>query len=420
MRTLPARKRAYYYGWNIIAICVLVQLVILGVALNCFALFVPIWAKQMAAPVSEILLAVTLFTFLGPGIGPLIGWAADRFPSNILIGSGLLVATVAYVVGAFVKTPIELILIYAFLVAPAVGLSTTISAQAVVCRWFERKRGLAMGLNAFGIILAGVLFPPVVALLLPSLGWQGIWLVSAAVNGLIVAPLAFLTLYDRPSPDDPLTHVENASSEAAGQAVSFGTILARPNFWLLFFVCITALCPYFVATTNIASVAQSHGLDLRAAGLLLSVLFAADLAGKLLLGMLADKIGNRIPLVLVALLAAIGAAWLIVANSAPMVFLAMIPLGMSGGIWTLLPSSAAAEFGTASFGRAFGMLTVSAPFAMLTVPVVARIKEQTGSYSTSLLALAIFAVVGAAVAALLRQPGRSPTTETELRPATTT
>lgn len=417
MRTLPARTRSYYYGWNIVAVCVLIQLVILGIALNCFAVFVPIWSKEMAAPASEILLAVTIFTFLGPGLGPLIGWASDRFPSHVLIGSGLLVSGLAYAAGAFARTPLQLIAIYALLVAPAVGLSTTISAQAVVCRWFERKRGLAMGLNAFGIVLAGVVFPPlVVNLLLPLLGWRGTWLVFAAINGLIVAPLAMLTLYDRPSANDPLTHIESSTHrEAAAPALSFLSILSRPNFWILVVACIASLCPYFVATTSIASIAQSHGLDLHAAGWLLALLFASDLAGKLLLGMLADKLGNRLPLIFVSLLAAIGAGLLVIANSAGMFFLAIAVIGMSGGIWTVLPSSAAAEFGTASFGRAFGMLTVSAPFAMLTVPVVAKLKEQSGSYSTGLLALAVFALLGAGVATLLRQRGASPAAEPALR-----
>lgn len=415
MRTLPTRTRSYYYGWNIVAVCVLAQLVTLGIALNCFSLFLPIWSKEMGAPVSEILLAVTIFTFLGPGLGPFIGWAADRVSSRILIGSGLFVCAIAYLAGAFVKSPVQLIALYALLVAPAVGLATTIPAQSVVCRWFERKRGLAMGLNAFGIILAGVVFPPlVVNVLLPHLGWRGTWLASAAVNGIVVLPLALLMLYDRPSADDPLSHLESTHGESTGHAVSFMTILTRQNFWIMVFVCIAALCPYFVAATNIAPIAQSHGLDLSTASILLSLLAASDLAGKLLFGMLSDKFGNRIPMILVALLAALGAFLLAIAHSSSMLFLAIVPLGLSGGIWTVLPSSAAAEFGTASFGRAFGLLTASAPFAMLTVPVVAKMKEQSGSYGTGLMALTVFALVGAGVAALLRQRSVSPTAEPQL------
>jgi MFS family permease len=414
MRTLPARMRSYYYGWNIVALCVLAQLFTLGIALNCFSLFIPMWSKEMGAPVSEILLAVTIFTFLGPGLGPFIGWAADRVSSHILIGAGLFVCAIAYLAGAFVKTPGQLIGLYALLVAPAVGLATTIPAQSVVCRWFDRKRGLAMGLNAFGIILAGVVFPPLVVALLPHLGWRGIWLASAAINGLLVLPLALLTLYDRPAADDPLTHVDSTHSKSEGQAVSFTTIFTRQNFWIMVLVCIAALCPYFVAATNIAPIAQSHGLDLRAASGLLSLLAASDLGGKLLFGMLADRLGNRIPLVLVALLAALGAFLLVTAHSGPTLFLAVVPLGLSGGIWTVLPTSVAAEFGSASFGRAFGLITASAPFAMLTVPIVAKLKEQSGSYSTGLLSLALVAVVGACVALLLRQRSSSAAAEPQL------
>jgi MFS family permease len=186
-------------------------------------------------------------------------------------------------------------------------------------------------------------------------------------------------------------------------SIAYREILGRRNFWVIILVGLAALCPHFVATMNIASIVLSRGIDLRMAGLFLALLSASDMVGKILFGMIIDRRGNRVPLVLVSLFAALGAGLLVAAHTVFTFALAIIPLGLSGGIWTVLPSSIATEFGSRSFGRAFGLLTLVTPCSMLTVPIIARLKEVSGSYNPGLLAISAFAVLGAIVATTLRQ-----------------
>jgi uncharacterized membrane protein (GlpM family) len=78
---------------------------------------------------------------------------------------------------------------------------------------------------------------------------------------------------------------------------------------------------------------------------------------------------------------------------------------LSAGSWTLLASATAAEFGKQGFGRAFGLVCVFPPFAAIAPPVVARLREVSGTYSTGLAGLAVLAVLGAGAALLLRERG---------------
>jgi len=98
-----------------------------------------------------------------------------------------------------------------------------------------------------------------------------------------------------------------------------------------------------------------------------------------------------------AALLALGAGhlWLLYVG----VFLA----GISNGIWTLLASATAAEFGSEGFGRALGIIACIAPLGSLAPPVVARLEELSGSFTSGFLGLSALSFGGACLAGLLRQ-----------------
>src|ERR1700744_6155830 len=112
MRTLPVRPRAYYYGWNILGLCVLAQVVTAGPSTNCFSLFLPLWAEEMKVPESTILLAIPFLTAAGAIAAPFIGWACDRVPVNRLVTAGLLLTAAADFIVSFTTSAAALIITF--------------------------------------------------------------------------------------------------------------------------------------------------------------------------------------------------------------------------------------------------------------------------------------------------------------------
>jgi len=55
-------RTPWYQGWNMVAICVLIQAGSMGVAVSCFSFFLQDWSREFRMPVSEIILAMTLFS----------------------------------------------------------------------------------------------------------------------------------------------------------------------------------------------------------------------------------------------------------------------------------------------------------------------------------------------------------------------
>lgn len=376
-----------------------------GIAYNCFALFVPIWSKTMGAPPSRILLSITIATSLAVVINPCIGWATDRFPASRLMTFGLLLCALGYVLVATAHSALELDFIYPIALAIGVSASSIVPAQAVVSRWFVRRRGLAMGFTASGVVVAGVLFPPLIVWALPLIGWRMVWLVGAGMLALVIAPLVFWGIRNHPPAGDPLGYLAVSQDQQEGTAVSMREIFLRPNFWLLTCISITILSTFFDTTVNSSSFVLNHGFDWTMAGFILSLLNFMAFVGQVLFGTLADRYGNRLALILLCLLAALGSAALCLVNSEAILILAIIPAGLCGGAWTVLPSALASEFGSASLGRAFGLITAIVPFAIITAPVVAHVKEQMGSYNPALLVLALMGLLGALLCLALRAPG---------------
>lgn len=83
-------------------------------------------------------------------------------------------------------------------------------------------------------------------------------------------------------------------------------------------------------------------------------------------------------------------------------------VGLSTGAWTVLASALAAEFGPQGFGRAFGLACGLMPVASLAPPILAQVKESTGSYSSGLIGLAFMLVMAAGVGLLFREKPAAP------------
>jgi len=163
-------------------------------------------------------------------------------------------------------------------------------------------------------------------------------------------------------------------------------------------------CGVMGMNSTLAPLVTSHGFSPATAGALISACAVGGLVAKLASGILADRLGNRIPLVLVALLNATGMAVLaFFGDQLPLLYTAVILVGMSGGVWTLLASATAAEFGAEGFGKAFGIISAFTPIGAIAAPIVAKLQEATGSYVSGLAGLAVFSLCAGGVALLLNE-----------------
>lgn len=399
-------RLGYYYGWNIVGVTVLAQLAGFGIAINCLSLYLPEWSRDLHAHVSAL-----AFCYTAPGtvfclLGPLTGYAAERFSARWMITVGLLGVSLLFVLASRVTEAWQLIALFATIAPVAMVISGFVPAQVLVTRWFDRRRGAAIGVSALGQTMAGAILPPILAIALPTIGWRPLFLIIAAFIALICAPIAFLLIRDRPAAAD-LASDEFADSpsaqDGATAAMSTRAILSRPNFWILG-VCSVAtgfLSAGFLV--NLGPMAASQNLSPAQAASLLSILCLVALAAKLVTGFLIDRLGGR--LVLASILA-MGAAGVIVVQLIPGyrgLLIGTVLIASSSASLVPIAATVAREFGAEAVGRAMGMITFLGVIAVTAPPIVAFMNELTGGYQAPLVMLAAMGALSAAAALLLQQ-----------------
>jgi len=129
---------------------------------------------------------------------PLVGWAVDAYGTRrIALLSSILFAVGMLLLGQFSQTPG----LFAFLlvVAYACGFALTPLPYAqIVSGWFDKRRGLALGLMLTMSGLGTALLPPLSSALITQVGWRNAYVFLGLIVLAIGAFAAFTLLRDPP------------------------------------------------------------------------------------------------------------------------------------------------------------------------------------------------------------------------------
>jgi MFS family permease len=421
--TAPIRGRGPYYGWCIVAICILTQVATNALAMNTFSLFLQHWSSEMHTPISAFLLSLSACGTVFALLAPITGTLADRYPARLLFGAGLTLLTLVFLGLSAASRPWQIIAIYALPLPLVMNLTTDVVCNSVLSRWFVRRLGLALGLSAFGLGLGGVILPPVLATLMPQFGWRAILHGGALIVALVVLPIAVIFTRNRPGARDGLRYLTvdgETGARAAGNGAApaehglhWRDILSRRSFWLLVGAYLPMLALYSACMQNIAPIVASRGMGEQTAGLLMSAISIAQLLSALGGGALCDRFGARLPLTGMGSACAVGGALVAVGHSFPVLLAGVMLTAFGGSVWPVLTAALAGEFGSGRVGRALGLASFFMPLTVLVPFFVARLQETTGSYVPGLTALVAVTLLGAVASLLLPKRPRISGARTE-------
>ncbi|WP_091737718.1 MFS transporter [Phenylobacterium immobile] len=401
---------AYYYGWNIVAVTALCQAASFGVAINCLSLYIPAWSRDLAAPVSTLALCYTVSGGLFCLLAPAAGAAADRLSVRIMMVLGLLGVAGLFGLAALVTNAVQLIALFATIAPVSMVIAGSLPSQVLVSRWFDRRRGLAIGLSAMGLTVAGAVLPPILALAIPILGWRALFLVIAATLACLCAPIAFLGLRDRPAGArgaERELEVSRASATVVTDRLTSRAILVQPVFWRLARIYVVGGFMSSGVLVNMAPLALNRGLTTQDAAALLSAFSLCTLATKLAAGFAIDRFGGRIVMMAILACGVAGVLALKFAGGFAALLGGVVLVAGCGAMTVPVATLAARQFGAVSFGRAMGMIVMAGLGAAFAPPIVAFLRERTESYDAPLWGLAVIGVAALADAALFRDLRRA-------------
>ena len=326
-------------------------------------------------------------------IAPFLGAAMRRFGLRMLLVTGAVLCASGYLAAALATNITALLLAYALLVGPGIAMLGIAVPTSLVANWFVLGRGKAIGIVNMPIAVA--LVPPITAALLPQLGLSGVYLLLAAASALLIPGLLFVI--DHPERLGLRAHGETPAqaAEVAPPAMSALALVRTGDYWLLGLAAAILAGGGATIATHIMPMAMGEGTAPALAALLISVLGASGVAGSLLYGLLADRIGGGRALSINAALQVIFWCGLLV----PMPFALRLVLAAliginSGGMMSTLGTAMSQRFGAAALGGALGLWSLmNLPFTVGMPPLAGTLYARTGGYSVAFaVQIGLFAV----------------------------
>jgi len=231
------------------------------------------------------------FTMIGFALGNYyIGRAVDRFGvAASLIGAGALIAVATF--GAAFAPNIAVLSALQVLI----GFGTAASFGpliADVSQWFLKRRGIAVAIIASGNYLAGALWPLILADVLAGPGWRVAYMIIAGATVLIMIPLAFALR--SPLPDGAL----QASESAAALRARTAGMSTRTLTWLLAAAGIGCCVAMAMPQVHIVALCVDLGYGPGVGAEMLSLMLIGGVVSRILSGLLADKVGGVMTLLI--------------------------------------------------------------------------------------------------------------------------
>lgn len=352
------------YRWVIVALGALMTCVAIG-AMFSLAVFLEPMSESSGWSRAGISSAMTL-DFLVMGVaGFAWGAASDRFGPRIVVLAGAILLGAGLVLASLATSLIAFQLSYGVIVGLAAGAFFA-PMIATVTGWFDTQRGLAVSLVSAGMGVAPLTVSPFAGWLISTYDWRTAMAVIGIGAWVLLIPAALFVRRAPASDDVPAA----ANGQPGETGNSLGKALASPQFIVLagtFFLCCAAHSgPIF----HMMSYAMLCGMSTLAAVSIYSVEGLAGLGGRLLLGVLADRYGVKLILVLGLFVQSLAiAAYLVVSQLGEFYLLAIVFGTAYGGVMPLYAVLAREYFGQQIMGSVFGAATMMSSLGMALGPL---------------------------------------------------
>lgn len=381
------------YRWVIVAAGALMTCVALGAMFSLAIFLEPIsvdtnWSR---AGISS---AMTL-NFLVMGVGGFMwGAATDRFGPRIVVLIGAVLLGLALVLASQVHSLLIFQAIYGVLVGLA---ASAFFAPMIVATtaWFDRHRSLAVSLVSAGMGVAPMTISPFARWLITAYDWRSAMFYIGVMSWVLLIPAALLV---RRAPDGLVSDGDGAALASGGMTV--GQAFKSMQFLVLgltFFACCMAHSgPIF----HMVSYAMACGIAPMAAVSIYSVEGLAGLGGRVVFGILGDRLGVK-PVLVAGLLiqSVVIAAYLMVSKLGEFYTLAVIFGGTYGGVMPLYAVLARDYFGPRILGTVFGAATMLSCIGMAFGPLAGGwVYDAYASYTWLFVGSAIVGLGAVAIA----------------------
>ena len=407
MAEQETKSPAIYYGWWIVATAAVGMSTGPGqFAFGSLGLFMIPLGEEFGWNRTEISLALTFFTLALALSIPYIGKLVDQFGSRKILLPSLVVFAVLLALIPVLANQLWILFLLFVLIGSLAAGANALPYLRSISAWFDRRRGLAIGIAMGGSGMGFVYVPPMVQYMIDSYGWRSGYFMLAAVAFIFAVPLVYFVLREAPSQaeiegNDELD--QGVVEEKSGSRIPLLLLLKRPLLWQLFVIfCLLSFSLYGVLA-HLVPMLSDRGMSSGYAALVMSTLGSSIVVARVIIGFIIDRYFAPFVAAICFLVAVAGVSLLATGAVGSLAFLAAVLIGFSmGAEIDMLAFLTGRYFGVENFGQVYGILFTSFLIGTSVGPVAFGLAfESTGSYILMLVVSIVLMLISTVITVLL-------------------
>ncbi len=291
-----------HYSWFILTVTFF-SIIVAGIVMSSSGIFINPFENEFGWDRSVIALAFAISMFLYGISGPFMAALLDVIGLKKMMIVSMATLLTGIILTVIMNQSWQLIIIWGFIIGLGSSLFLTVLSPYVANHWFEKRRGLAVGILTASTATGQLILLPVLATIIENYSWRpaiGLMMILSFIMLIII----FLFMKNTPKDVGILPYglEEEIQENNEGQkenpiVIAFNGLFEAvkvKEFWLLagsFFIC--GLSTSGLIGTHFVSYCISFGVPLVTAASILSFMGIFNLVGTTLSGWLSDRFDNR-------------------------------------------------------------------------------------------------------------------------------
>lgn len=398
-----ATPPSLYYGWVIVAAGFVLVMVLYGAYYSFVGAFLtPIeedlgWSRAIYSGAAAFYLIIH-------GIFAIImGRICDKYGPRWVVASGTLLIAIGYGLISQVNAAWQFYIYLGLMVGIGMG-AAYVPPLTTVAKWFNARRGLALGVVAAGVGVGQIILPPLLKYFITEFGWRDSVAIMAAITCALGIPAAFLMK----NPPNEISQPNNLTTTSNQIDWSVKEAIKTSSFWFLLSVFAALVFGTNLVMAHLVAHVEDNGFDPVPAGAVLSFIGGAGIAGRIISGGVADRIGNRVTAAACLGLQIIVFTLLIWIDDLPSFYIIGVLYGLGyGGTLPLIVKMSSEFFGTTSGATIFGIILAGASVSgALGALSGGLIYGDTEEYTLAFIIAGAIIVMASVINLLLKPPER--------------
>jgi MFS family permease len=389
---MNGRPRVFYGWWIVVVSAIGLCLGYAPIIVYSIGVFIKPLSQELHANRSSISFAFTLANLMATISAPLTGRFADRFGARRVILIASAIFGLLLISAPLLSAKLWSLYLFYGLIGFVGNGTAPIPYGRVISRWFDRRRGLALGFTLFGTGLGAILMPALAQRLIALLGWRSTYTVMGLLALIVSLPVVGLFLKDSPEemgllPDGAPLARNAAQKQNSKEGLTWREARGSATFWLMVGAVFLVGASVHGCVLHLAPMLSDRGVSPHRVALAITVLGSALMLGRVGSGYLLDRFFA--PRVAMCIFGAAACGIVLLRATAgtrlvfPAAFLIGLGMGAEADIITYLTSR---YFGLRAFGEIYGYAFASFTLAGALGPWLMGLGfDRFGSYGSVLV-----------------------------------